>query len=128
MKRKLHLQKNINKYGFTLFELLMALFIFSICIVGSYFIYSKNVNVIIKNEEKINEIVYINNCYDLFISNPNNFENNILNFYEGYWIENTFIIDEFPNVKLILSKKSDYIYIKLFLNEKETETWVRKVM
>lgn len=128
MKRKLHLQKNINKYGFTLFELLIALFIFSICIVGSYFIYSKNVNVIIKNEEKINEIVYINNCYDLFISNPNNFENNILNFYEGYWIENTFIIDEFPNVKLILSKKSDYIYIKLFLNEKETETWVRKVM
>lgn len=128
MKRKLYLQKNINKSGFTLFELLIALSIFSFCIVGSYFVYSKNVNVIIKNEEKIDEIIYINNCYDLFLSNPKNFENNILNFYEGYWMENTFICDEFQNVKLILSKQYNYIYIKLFINEKETETWVRKVM
>ena len=100
MKKRFYPLKRKSKYGFTLFELLMAVIMFGIVTIGFYFIYVKNLIMVKETKIILDEVIYINNCYNLFVSDPINFTTNLEELYFGKWENNFFINDNVENIKL----------------------------
>ena len=108
MKKRFYPLKRKSKYGFTLFELLMAVIMFGIVTIGFYFIYVKNLIMVKETKIILDEVIYINNCYNLFVSDPINFTTNLKLTYE----------EDVYEIKITMIK-----------NDEDIETWiVKKVM
>lgn len=129
MRKRYHLQKRKSKYGFTLFELLIAVVIFAIVTIGFYFIYVRNVIMVNDFKIMLDETLYINNCYNLFVSDPINFTTNIEELYFGKWENDSFINDNVKHIKLNYEEDNYNIKVTMIKNDKDIETWiVKKVM
>lgn len=129
MKKRFYPLKRKSKYGFTLFELLMAVIMFGIVTIGFYFIYVKNLIMVKETKIILDEVIYINNCYNLFVSDPINFTTNLEELYFGKWENNFFINDNVENIKLTYEEDVYEIKITMIKNDEDIETWiVKKVM
>ena len=129
MRKRFYPLKRKSKYGFTLFELLMAVIMFGIVTIGFYFIYVKNLIMVKETKIILDEVIYINNCYNLFVSDPINFTTNLEELYFGKWENNFFINDNVENIKLTYEEDVYEIKITMIKNDEDIETWkVKKVM
>ena len=126
MKKRFYPLKRKSKYGFTLFELLMAVVMFGIVTVSFYFIYVKNLIMVKETKIMLDEVIYINNCYNLFVNDPVNFTTNLEELYFGKWDNNFFINDNFENIKLTYEEDGYIIKITMIKNDEDIETWVAK--
>ncbi len=126
MKEKLIMQKVKYKKGVTLVELLICTSILSILITSIYyFCYFYQINNI-KKEQAINNLIIINECYELFSSNPASFKTNLLNYYGGKWEKDEYYFEKNQELMFKAIEDEEGLKIEIYKKGVLIEVWHRK--
>lgn len=119
----------ISKYkkGFTIFESLIVVTIIGIVSILLCCLTIQNKKMHYQNIQQMENIIFIQNNYELFSANPGNYKENIGKIYNGIWKEKTYEFSEYPDFSVELIENQNIIILNIFYQGGRIETWQRSV-
>ena len=118
--------KRKYKQGYSLIEVLISTIVFGIIVFSSYFIIIRLYDMKKQNEILYNETLFLQNCYEIFNTDPVNFRKNLSLGYKGDWIDNTYYKDEVTGYEIIYHINQEEYIIEIQKEGEVKEKWVRK--
>lgn len=126
MKERLFMRKRKFKNGFTLIEILVAVFILG-CVFGTiYFMILRMYEINTKNKERLDEEIFLNNTYNMFISDPINFEENLKLAYTVELFDDMYKISNLKEIMVNVIENEEYIFVYIIKEKEVIEEWIRK--
>lgn len=114
------------KNGFTLIEILVAVFILG-CVFGTtYFMILRMYEINTKNKEQLDEEIFLNNTYNMFISDPINFEENLKLAYTVELFDDMYKISNLKEIMVNVIENEEYIFVYIIKEKEVIEEWIRK--
>ena len=114
------------KKGLSLVEVLFAIIIFSCSIFSFIYIEIHNLNLATKIEYKIDQTLFLDNCYELFSIDPINFKSNLQGAYKGKWVDSIYYPEIFKQYEVRHYETDEFIHIFILEEGIVLEEWVRK--
>lgn len=114
------------KKGVTLVEILCAILIFSIAVISFIYVEMHNYKVAIKIENKLDQTLFLDNCYELFSIDPINFKTNLEEAYKGKWVNSIYYPEILTKYEVRHYETDEFIHIFILEEGKVLEEWVRK--
>lgn len=118
-------KRKFNK-GFTIIEILVTVFILG-CVSGAtYFMILRMYEMNVKNKEILNEEIFVNNTYKIFISDPLNFDENLKLIYDVELVDDRYKISNIKELTVQVIENEEYIFVYIIKEKEVKEEWVRK--
>ena len=118
-------KRKFNK-GFTIIEILVTVFILG-CVSGAtYYMILRMYEMNVKNKEILNEEIFVNNTYKIFISDPLNFDENLKLIYDVELVDDRYKISNIKELTVQVIENEEYIFVYIIKEKEVKEEWVRK--
>ena len=118
-------KRKFNK-GFTIIEILVTVFILG-CVSGAtYFMILRMYEMNVKNKEILNEEIFVNNTFKIFISDPLNFDENLKLIYDVELVDDRYKISNIKELTVQVIENEEYIFVYIIKEKEVKEEWVRK--
>ena len=118
-------KRKFNK-GFTIIEILVTVFILG-CVSGAtYFMILRMYEMNVKNKEILNEEIFVNNTYKIFISDPLNFDENLKLIYDVELVDDRYKISNIKELTVQVIENEEYIFVYIIKEKEVKEECVRK--
>ena len=114
------------KKGVTLVEILCAILIFSIAVISFIYVEMQNYKIAKEIENKLDQTLFLDNCYELFSIDPINFKDNLKDAYKGKWVNSIYYPEILTKYEVRHYETNGYIHIFILEEGKVLEEWIRK--
>lgn len=118
-------KRKFNK-GFTIIEILVTVFILGCVFGATYFMILRMYEMNVKNKELLNEEIFVNNTYKIFISDPLNFDENLKLIYDVELVDDRYKISNIKELTVQVIENEEYIFVYIIKEKEVKEEWVRK--